>query len=192
MTKDEVMFLELVDMLRKSSAEKQERENKAMNNDVFNIREELERRGAKTSQLNASVVDMMEDIIADNNGELPKGTTGRADRLIAMIEHASKRLEEASIEVDRSVAKAETTSKNMTATAHRLEELGANAKASNVSDKVDIEALNVFAATIDIVKAKVPEAQLTEAVWICGIQSASYMAWRSIMGTKDPNDKRRG
>lgn len=151
----------------------------------FDIRQELAQRGANKQQLNTSTVAMMEDIIAENNGEVPTGATGKADRLIAALEGAERNVRNLNSSFEDHLEEARDLVTKLNAASE-------NAKTLVLDKDDDIEAVKVFSAVLEVVKEKVPEEALTENVWICGIQSASFAAWRSIMGPKDLNDKRRG
>lgn len=152
--------------------------------DTFDIREELLIHGATDANLKARVVDMMEEIVAEHNGECPKGATGVAEKLQKSLDNAREREKEANYNLANALQEARDL-------VEKLEEQNALIEHGSVCDDKDVEALNVFGAAIDAAKNRVPTALLTESVMECIIQAASYMAWRSIMGAKWPEEQQK-
>ena len=166
-------------------------------NGKFDLRSELSRRGATTTQLNASVVDLAEQAIADGAVDEMKTAQEAAKRLIATIRSESSSLSSWKYDSEsakRSAAflKSQTTEANRVY-AQLCEQVS---KAKTVSDETALsdntlrQSVYMYDEVLHRTKDVVGE-DMTEAIWLKTIEAASYGMWRAIMGPKFDEGKRR-
>lgn len=152
---------------------------------VVNLREELEKKGLTKTQLNSKCVHVLEEIIAENNGEIPEGMTGLTARLIEELESENQKAVEiikTIPEINNNLKQSVEEYNKILNTIRDFKTIGEQIlEGRTITDPDNIEVLNLYAEVLDVSKAKIPTELLTENVLIAILQNASYMAWRSFL-----------
>ena len=156
------------------------------------IREYLESIGATQSELGAKVVKRMEEaMLADV--DLSKFS---ADTALKALDSAADKLDSLNKTYAILREREERSEKSLDSAILRandaLNELKAqtagicDVKINNAETK---DAVAAYTATLRATKEIFSEENMTEKVMIAAINAGSYMAWRSIMGPKDNDEK---
>ena len=156
------------------------------------IREYLESIGATQSELSAKVVKRMENVMLGNIDL----TQFKADTVLSVLHGATDGLEKAKKAYEAKEQSEERSAKQLDSAILRahdaLNELKAqtagicDVKINNAETK---DAVAAYTATLRATKEIFSEKNMTENVMIAAINAGSYMAWRSIMGPKDNDEK---
>lgn len=154
------------------------------------LREELVKRGATTSQLNAAAVEMAEQAIAEGAVDEMKTADNLAKRLIGTIESESRKLRDWQYDSEQAKKSASMLNSAVTNANEAIVKLnrGINA-ARSVSDQMALSdntlRQSVFMYDEILHRTKdVVGKDITEAIWLKTIEAASYGMWRAIMGPK--------
>lgn len=153
------------------------------------IREYLQKLGATDAELRANVVSRMENaMLIDTDLSEMKADTVECimnDTLHA-IATAQKALMLDAGNARDTIRSLESMIAQAKREANDLREQVGVVQDSKITDPASKDAVRVYAATLNATKEVIGEGNLTPEVIISAIEAGSYMAWRSIMGPKEP------
>lgn len=160
---------------------------------AFDLDQELVDHGASKMMLNAKVVGIMKGIIAERNGEIPKGASTVANDLCEKLEDTSdmlmrqrERLEEENRELDekmaalqRLIGSAETAVRDGQEKAEAIRAEFAKNDLTEIRNPANIEAQHVFSRSLQAAVKSFGDRDIPESVMSSMVQTASYMAYLS-------------
>jgi len=153
------------------------------------IREYLKRLGATDNELTAKVVARMEqqmlidsdlsefqpDTVMSILSRAADGLSIANDKMVSNIDHASQTLKRLQNAMGEAMAQLDD-----------LRSQTAGIKDAIIANPETKDAVMAYAATLRATKEIFGAEAMTADVIIAAVNAGSYMAWRSIMGPKEP------
>lgn len=159
------------------------------------IREFLKELGATEAELSAKVVGRMENAMLFDT-DIKQCAP---DTVIALINDVCNGLAHRCTELANAMKTAQALGINLNAAIteaknelHDLSEQTRFTKTVKVSDSKTRDAVLAYASVLNFTKDIFGEENMTESVMTSAIKAGSFMAWRSIMGAKDPETQETG
>ncbi len=154
------------------------------------LKQELEKRGATSAQVNSKVVEMASDVIADGAVDEFAEVRQAAQRLTHEFSVQQGRVQDLAIKVDRLKMAQNALSHSETRAYELNSELQDTIKAGNavakkltLTDPTLLQSVGMYSEVLSRTKSIVGE-EMTEQIWLKTIEAASYGMWRAIMGPK--------
>lgn len=157
------------------------------------IREYLQKLGATDAELRANVVNRMESaMLIDTDLSEMKADTVECimNNTLQAIATAQKALMLDAGNARDTIRSLESMIAQAKREANDLREQVGVVHDSKINDPTSNNAVKVYAATLNATKEIFGEENLAPEVMISAIQAGSYMAWRSIMGPKEPEGQK--
>ena len=156
------------------------------------IREYLKNIGATDQELSAKVLQRMERaMLIDTDLE-----QFHADTVLSIIQGAASGLENANGQTLATVSKATNAMQELDkavadarAQLSDLKQQTAGIKDAKINNAETRDAVMAYAAVLNATKEIFGNENLTVEVMTAAINAGSYIAWRGIMGPKDPEPK---
>lgn len=142
------------------------------------LREWMAERGATEQQLNAKVVNMVEEAMTDD--AVTSSATAKA-----MVAGLVKSVERADAKADalaRGVGRLEDRYGKVLAL---LEEAERDARGAVIHSEQVKDGVLAFRKVLEAVRETFGEDRMSDAVMCAAIEAASYGMWRAVMGPKD-------
>lgn len=140
----------------------------------MNLRSELKKYGLTDQQMNVKAVSCMEDIILKDNAAIDK--------------MAFERLSEQVRKSAAILAENQAIMKRADNAVNEYAKYAESLKKCAIINPNTRDALNLYTAILSTTKDIFGEENLTEAVMVKLLETASYGIWRTIMGSKNGNE----
>lgn len=161
-----------------------------MNEKTMSLRDALIERGVPHSAFNSVGYKAVEALISEGIGVDGLATARReVDSLRDTTRDTAIMIEKSTAEFNKEICTLQGKVNAANTKLEQLESLEKKMAGGTIRDEKLIDALNLYTAILRNTKEIFGEENLTEAVMVKLLETASYGVWRSIMGPKgEKND----
>lgn len=146
----------------------------------FNLREKLVEAGASEVQMNAKVLTLAENVIAEaSDEEFKEMGISRVGQLLEDLRSATNKIKSATNNLEYSINKAKNEEERISNMVDILK--GCGEATITVLDDTTSQAIEVYKQILKATQ-EVFGTDLSDAVKSSAIEAGSYGAWRTIMG----------
>lgn len=154
----------------------------------MNIREAMEKKGANKAQLESRTVEMIEEIIAENEGVVSSTASCYKQTLEANLKRYNSAVSLLAREIDRLESKSKELRGEFSKTQADVSKAVSQYEQKIIEDSRMKDALIMYSHMLGITKEVFGEENMTESVMMQAIEAGSYAIWRGIMGPKIGDD----
>lgn len=154
----------------------------------MNIREAMEKKGANKAQLESRTVEMIEEIIAENEGVVSSTASCYKQTLEANLKRYNSAVSLLAREIDRLESKSKALRGEFSKTQADVSKAVSQYEQKIIEDSRMKDALIMYSHMLGITKEVFGEENMTESVMMQAIEAGSYAIWRGIMGPKIGDD----
>lgn len=157
----------------------------------MNIREAMEKKGANKAQLESRTVEMIEEIIAENEGVVSSTASFYKQTLEANLRKYNSAVSLLAREIDRLERGSKELKGEFSKTQADVSKAVSQYEQKIIEDSRMKDALIMYSHMLSITKEVFGEENMTENVMMQAIEAGSYAIWRGIMGQKFVDDEQK-